>query len=158
MNNTQTSHEHWLDLAREMASSATCTDAQCGAVIVADNAVVGRGYNSPPGELESQRRCVRHKDSYHLKVTDKTCCVHAEQRAIMDALRTHPDKLVGSTLYFVRIDAQGAVAPSGAPYCTICSKMALDVGIAYFALVHRDGIRLHTTGEYNTLSYAYQGA
>lgn len=151
-------HEHWIDLARETACGATCTDARCGAVIVADNVVIGRGYNSPPGERESQRRCARHKDSYHRKVTDKTCCVHAEQRAIIDALRTRPDKLAGSTLYFVRIDAEGAVAPSGTPYCTICSKMALDVGIAYFALMHADGIRLHDTQEYNTLSYAYQSA
>ncbi len=152
----QTTHEHWIDVARKIAGSATCARAQCGTVIVADGIVIGRGFNSPPGEHGTQRRCLVQKDSYDRKVTDKTCCVHAEQRAIIDALRTHPDKLADSTLYFVRLDAQGAVAPSGAPYCTICSKMALDVGIAYFALVHPEGVRLYETKEYNTLSYAYR--
>jgi len=38
------------------------------------------------------------KDSLDRKVTDKTCCMHAEQRAIFDALRRNPEKLDGSKM------------------------------------------------------------
>jgi hypothetical protein len=31
--------------------------------------------------------------SYHRKVTDKTCCIHAEQRALFDALKNHPEQI-----------------------------------------------------------------
>jgi deoxycytidylate deaminase len=37
-------------------------------------------------------------------VTDKTCCIHAEQRAIMNALRNHPNEIEGADLYFMRLD------------------------------------------------------
>lgn len=57
--------------------------------------------------MEDQRQCSCSKDSYHKKVTDKTCCIHAEQRAIMDALRKNPDKIAGSRLYFIRLDDNG---------------------------------------------------
>jgi hypothetical protein len=43
---------------------------------------------------ENQRRCSNDKDKYNKKVTDKTCCVHAEQRAIMNALIDAPDKII----------------------------------------------------------------
>ena len=39
------------------------------------------------------KRCTCDKASYHRKVTDKTCCIHAEQRAIMNALRNHPEEI-----------------------------------------------------------------
>jgi hypothetical protein len=90
-------------------------------------------------------------------VTDKTCCVHAEQRAIMDALSSHPDKIKGSRLYFVRLDSEGNISPAGDPYCTHCSKLALDAGIAEFTLCRADGLAVYDTEEYNLVSYQYQG-
>jgi len=88
-------------------------------------------------------------------VTDKTCCVHAEQRAIMDALRNHPKEMIGSTLYFIRLYEDWNMSFSGKPYCTICSKMALDVGISEFVLWHKNGIVAYSTEEYNLISYRY---
>jgi hypothetical protein len=63
----------------------------------------------------------------------------------------------GATLYFTSVDPSGEMLRSGHPYCTICSKMALEVGIAYFGLWHEEGIRLYGTEEYNLLSYQYPG-
>ena len=83
--------------------------------------------------------------------------MHAEQRAIMDALRNYPNAIDGSRLYFVRLSGDGEVKFSGAPYCTICSKMSLDVGIKEFVLHHEEGICVYDTEEYNTLSYLYLG-
>ncbi|MFP4119123.1 MAG: deaminase [Candidatus Woesearchaeota archaeon] len=150
-------HKRFMELAVEEALKATCERSRCGSVIVADGEVIGKGYNSPPGELESQRRCSNTKTMYHQKVTDKTCCVHAEQRAIMDALQKNPEKIRGSRLYFIRLDDDGKMSFAGKPYCTICSKMALDVGIKEFVLYHEDGITAYETDEYNDLSYSYEG-
>ena len=147
--------QHWIDGAVEVARKATCLRSKCGSVIVNGGVIIGEGYNSPAHEDELQRRCNIAKDSYHRKVTDKTCCVHAEQRAIMDALQKNPAKLIGATLYFIRLDEQNNATVAGQPYCTICSKMALDAGIAEFVLWHKRGICVYTTEEYNTLSYQY---
>ncbi|PIN96555.1 hypothetical protein COU39_00705 [Candidatus Micrarchaeota archaeon CG10_big_fil_rev_8_21_14_0_10_60_32] len=141
--------------AAEAASKSACERAKCGSVIVKEDRVIGSGCNGPPQNLEEQRRCSNSKDAYHKKVTDKTCCVHAEQRAIMAALRENPGKIAGSTLYFVRLNNDGTQAPAGRPYCTICSKMALDAGIAEFVLWHEKGMAAYETGEYNALSFQY---
>ena len=97
------------------------------------------------------------KDTYHKKVADKTCCVHAEQRAIMDALKKNSQELKGSTLYFIRLDLDNNILKAGRPYCTHCSKLALDSGIKQFVLWHEEGIALYDTEEYNELSFKYQG-
>ena len=110
----------------------------------------------PAQNLESQRRCHCDKAQYHRKVTDKTCCIHAEQRAILDALKSASDQLPGSDLYFIRLDQEGKITKAGEPYCTICSKMALEVGVKNFHLWHAEGIVAYDTEEYNILSYQYQ--
>jgi deoxycytidylate deaminase len=137
-----------------IAESATCERSLCGAVIVSGGKIIGFGFNSPAGGEES--RCQTLKKDYDLKVTDKTCCVHAEQRAIMDALRKNYEKIFGSRLYFVRLDKEGNISFAGKPYCTICSKMALDVGVAEFVLYREDGVCVYDTKEYNDLSFGYK--
>lgn len=139
--------------AAEIASNSTCECSKCGSIIVKGGMIIGEGYNSPP--KEEQRRCSHSKDSYHEKVTDKTCCVHAEQRAIMNALRNNSEELEGSRLYFIRLNDAGEPIRAGKPYCTICSKMALDVGIKEFVLWHDEGICVYETDEYNDLSFEY---
>lgn len=142
--------------AVEIARKATCSRSRCGSVIAKDGEIIGEGFNSPAGGLESRRRCACAKSDLDSKVTDKTCCVHAEQRAIMDALAKNPDKLPGATLYFVRLDGEGVPKRSGEPYCTICSKMSLDSGIAEFVLWKPEGYAAYPTEEYDALSYAYR--
>lgn len=70
--------------------------------MVKNNKVIGRGYNSPPGDIEP-KTCIKDILPKNFK-SDKTCCVHAEQRAIMDALRHYPHEIEGSTLFFVKVD------------------------------------------------------
>ncbi|EKD25508.1 MAG: hypothetical protein ACD_80C00041G0007 [uncultured bacterium (gcode 4)] len=147
----------YITEAAEIALQSTCERARCGCVIVWEDEVIGTWFNSPSGEQESQRRCSCDKNSYNKKVTDKTCCVHAEQRAIMNTLIDNPDKIIGARLYFIRIDDEGKPAKAGKPYCTICSKMTLDAGVKEFVLWHEEGICVYDTDEYNTLSFAYAG-
>lgn len=151
----------YIAKAAEIALNSTCERSRCGSLIVQNDEIIGSGFNSPPQNSEEQRRCSYPKDSYHPKVTDKTCCVHAEQRAIMDALRNNPDKIAGSRLYFIRLDKDGTysktVVQSGKPYCTMCSKMSLDVGIKEFVLKHEEGICVYDAAEYNFLSFQFKG-
>ena len=85
----------YMQEAVQVAKNATCARSRCGAVIAKDGKIIGSGFNSPPRNLEGQRRCQNKKSIYNKKVTDKTCCIHAEQRAIFDALKTNPEKIRG---------------------------------------------------------------
>jgi len=147
--------EYFIHEAIKEAKKSTCYRSKCGAIIVKDNEIIGIGFNSPPGDLESQRRCFVSKNDYDKKVTDKTCCIHAEQRAIIDALRRNPEKIKDSVLYFIRLDENGNKTFAGKLYCTICSKIALDVGIKSFVLWHEKGICVYDIEEYNDLSFKY---
>jgi len=145
----------FINEAVTIAKNSTCQRSKCGAIIVYRGEVIGRGFNSPAKNLETQRRCDLKKNSYNKKVTDKTCCVHAEQRAMIDALKNSSKKLIGAELYFIRLDENQNKSVSEKPYCTICSKMALDIGIKKFILLHNQGICSYDTEEYNKLSYNY---
>jgi deoxycytidylate deaminase len=145
----------FFEEAATIAKQATCQRSKCGAIIVKDKEIIGRGFNSPAKDSESQRRCYLEKSSYDKKVTDKTCCIHAEQRAMFDALKNNTEKLVESELYFIRLDENNNPSFSGKPYCTICSKMALDLGIKNFILLHEEGPTSYDTEEYNKISYEY---
>ncbi len=145
---------HYFLLAAEQAKQSTCNRARCGTVIVNNTTICGKGYNSPAGNLESRRMCFKRNFDPGFK-SDKSCCVHPEQRAIMDALRHYPENIQGSQLYFMRLDPSGSPLPAGEPYCTICSKMSLDSGIGEFLLWNGDAIISYPTEEYDRLSYAY---
>ena len=147
----------YIAKAAQIALSSACGRAKCGSVIVQDDKIIGSGFNSQPRNKENRGKCAVSKDSYHKKVTDKTCCIHAEQRAVMDALRKNPEKLEGSRLYFIRLDENGKPSRAGKPYCTICGKMVLDAGIDEFVLWNEEGVCVYGTEEYNELSYKYTG-
>ena len=145
----------WMQHAAETAKRSLCLRAYCGTVIVKEGEIIGKGYNAPPLDDLNQRICLE-KPSPHGKPTyDRTCCLHAEWRALFDALKNNPTKLAGSQLFFTRVDQNGEITKSGKPYCTVCSRLSLDSGVKEFVLWHEEGIAVYTTAEYNTLSYNY---
>lgn len=149
--------EKWMRAAAEVAKQATCQRGKGGAVIMKDGEIVGHGYNAPPRDDERNQKCHLEMPR-HPKLkqkSDRTCCMHAEWRAIMGALRNHPDKIVGSQLFFAGLDESGNMRKSGRPYCTVCSRLALDTGVAEFVLWHENGITAYPTDEYNDLSYDF---
>lgn len=148
-------HSNYFEEARKVATRAKCTRAKCGAVVVSRGGeIVGRGYNAPPLEDESQRMCDTKLDQSIKKNNDKTCCVHAEWNAILDALKNSSEKVAGSTLYFMRVDEEGNFTEAGDPYCTVCSRLALQSGVAEFALWN-GGPDIVDTKKYNIKSYEY---
>ena len=146
--------EKYFELARQEAVKAGCLRDKCGAVVVMDCIVVGAGYNGPPSGAEANRKCDLELTSSSKPKADRTCCVHAEWRAIIDAIQNKKD-ITGSTLYFTRVDNAGVIKKSGQPYCTVCSRLALDTGVRYFALWQEEGIKLFDTKDYNDLSYKF---
>lgn len=145
---------HYMDQAITLATFSCCLRSKCGAVIVKDNQLIGSGFNSPPLNIPLEQ-CIKDSLPPDFK-SDKTCCIHAEQRAIYDALASNPTKLPGSRLYFIRIDENSNKLYSGQPYCTMCSKAALDTEIAEFVLWHKEGIAVYNTKEYNDLSFKFR--
>ncbi len=150
-----TDHYDYFVEAQLVACNASCLKAKCGSVVVdIDGNIIGLGFNAPPLEDESQRKCSASFDTDIKPKYDKTCCVHAEWAAILDALRTAPDKVKGSTLYFMRIGEKDEFTDAGVPFCTVCSRLALQAGIAQFGLWN-DGPEMWDTAEYNLVSYQH---
>lgn len=143
----------FFEMAAETAKDATCFRAKCGSVIVKDSIVIGRGYNAPPLNDEGQRLCVANINTLAKPKYDKTCCVHAEWNAVIDACKTNADKLAGSVLYFMRIDEQGEFTDAGDPFCTVCSRLTMASGVAEFALYNNEGADIYPLDEYNLKSY-----
>lgn len=143
----------FIKMAAEQAKKATCLRAMCGTVIVKNGEVIGEGYNSPPLNDESQRVCNIEKDFTKKPKYDKTCCVHAEWRAILDASKRNADKLPGSTLYFTRVDDSGNFIDSGDPFCTVCSRLTMEVCVSKVVLHNKNGADIYKAKEYNNKSY-----
>lgn len=146
--------KRWMKEAARIAQKALCHKAKCGTIVVKDGKIIGEGYNAPPLDREENRRC-GEKSATGKPRYDYTCCVHAEWRAISDALKRNHDKIAGAKLYFARVDDAGEIKKSGEPYCTACSRFALDAGVDYFLLWHERGIGEYPAREYNQLSYQY---
>jgi len=142
------------------ATKSKCLRARCGSIIIntdifGQTQIIGRGYNSPPGDCPIAL-CRKNNLPTDFK-SDRTCCIHAEQRAIVDALLHYPGLVHGAKLYFLRLTTEGLPAVAGDPYCTICSKMALDAGLVTFALWQGQGFVEYETNFYNEWSFGAKG-
>lgn len=124
------------DVARK--KSLCKRNAHYGAAIFNRDVLVGEGANAPPLDACIER-CLKDVLPRNFR-SDPTCCVHAEQNAVLDAAKKHPELLSGATLYLTKIDGQNTPVPAGKPYCTICSKTVLNAGIAYWVLRHEEGV------------------
>lgn len=143
----------FFEAAAESANNATCLRAKCGSVVISNSIIIGKGFNSPALDDEAQRLCEVEMDTSVKPKYDKTCCIHAEWRAVLDACKTSVDKLAGSVLYFMRIDASGNFTDAGEPFCTVCSRFTMEAGISEFALYNNQGADVYPLDEYNLKSY-----
>ncbi len=146
----------YMTICEIEARKSLCLRKKCGSIIVyGTRDIIGKGFNGPPGNIRLER-CLKDDLPRDFK-SDRTCCVHAEQRAIIDALRKFPNQLEGGRIYFLALNMDNQREFAGKPYCTICSKMALDVGIKEYVLWHSEGLTVYDTQEYNELSFAFRG-
>lgn len=145
----------YFEMAAKVAQQAKCHRAKCGTVIVKDGKVIGSGYNGPALDDESRRTCNAEWDISIKPKYDKTCCIHAEWRAILDACKRAGTDVEDSTLYFVRMDEHGSFTDAGEPFCTVCSRLTMEAGIAEFALWNNNGADVYPAAEYDAQSYAF---
>jgi len=103
--------DYFLQIARDVATRATCPRRHVGAVIVRDRRILSTGYNgSPPGQ--------KHCTEVGCLMEDDRCIrtLHAEQNAIIQAA-LHGVSTEGATLY-------GTCRP-----CHVCARMIVGAGI-----------------------------
>jgi deoxycytidylate deaminase len=145
----------FFEAAATVAQDATCLRAKCGTVIVKNGEIIGQGYNGPALDDEANRTCDSQYDLSTKPKYDKTCCIHAEWRAILDACKRNAQKIGGSVLYFMRTDAEGNFTDAGEPFCTTCSRLTLESGVGHFALWNAGGADMYDAAEYNQKSYEF---
>lgn len=146
----------FLNLAENQARLSGCKNARNGSVIIRHGLVIGRGFNSPPLNKREFRTCLDEYPVPKKKAKfDRTCCVHAEWRAVMNAFENHPRLIKGSTLYHARLDEKGKLVKMDKPFCTTCSRIMLDSGVKGFVTRHKKGVVSYPMGEFNKLSYKF---
>lgn len=147
--------ESYFQFAAMVAQEATCRRARCGAVIVQDGEVIGEGYNSPPLNDEGQRMCDSPKDVARKPKYDKTCCLHAEWRAVLDAYKKNAQKVKGATLYFVRLGEAANFDDFGQPFCTTCSRLMMEAELSDYRVWNNSGVDVYPLAEYNQKTYEF---
>ena len=145
----------WIEEAANVARQSPCLRAHCGSVIVKNGEIIGRGFNSPPQNNPEYRTCMNEYEIPAGFRHDRTCCIHSEQRSVMDAIRQGHDTK-GSKIYFVNVDEDKNKIQAYRIVCTICSRTVLDAGISEFVLYWTDGVRSYDTHEFDQLSFQYK--
>jgi dCMP deaminase len=124
-------HEYFMNIARQVATRATCDRKQVGAVIVRDKTILSTGYN---GSI----RGLAHCDEAGHMMEDGHCVrtVHAEANAICQAARNGV-QIEGSDLY------------TTASPCWSCFRLIANSSIrrVYFGEFYRDERSLEVARE-----------
>jgi dCMP deaminase len=114
--------EYFMNIAREVASRATCDRKHVGAVIVRDKSILATGYN---GSIRGLPHC--DEDGHLMEEGHCVRTVHAEANAIVQAARNG-----------VRIDG-GSIYVTASP-CWGCFRLIANAGIikVVFGEFYRD--------------------
>lgn len=102
---------YFLEVARVVATRATCDRAHIGTVLVKDKYIISSGYNGAPHGLSHCDQVGHLMENGHCVRT-----THAEQNAIIQAA-VHGSSTKGATLYSTH-------SP-----CKICAKIILNAHI-----------------------------
>ena len=113
-------NEYFINIAKEVASRATCPRASVGAVIVKDNRILSTGYN---GALPGEPHCTDVGCLMENNHCERT--IHAETNAVAQAARFGVC-IDGATLYCWSIQ-HSAGKPVAS--CTKCTQVMRAAGI-----------------------------
>jgi dCMP deaminase len=121
---------YYLDLAETVSKRSTCLRKHYGAVIVNNDEVISTGYvGAPRGRKNCTDlgECIRNKLNIPRGERYELCrSVHAEANAIISASR---DKMLGSSLYLVGVDAEHGNYIENSSCCSMCKRMVINAGI-----------------------------
>lgn len=110
---------YFMNIARLVATRATCIRRRVGCVAVRNRRILATGYNGAPAGLDhcDQVGCLREELQVPSGQRHELCrAVHAEQNAIIQAA-THGVQLSSASLYITHTP------------CSICAKMLINAGI-----------------------------
>ena len=113
--------DYYTNICIQVSLRSTCVRRKVGAIIVKNDRILSTGYNGSPSGLpnciDDCNRCYRSKHNIPSgQMLDLCFAVHAEQNAIMNALKTGED-LKGAVLYVNTFP------------CSTCFKLAIQSGI-----------------------------
>jgi len=112
-------NDYFIEMAYYVATRATCTRRQVGAVIVKEKHILATGYNGAPRGIAHcfDSGCLRDKLNIPSGERHELCvALHAEQNAIIQAAY-HGIAIAGSEIYCTTHP------------CSICAKMIINAGI-----------------------------
>jgi dCMP deaminase len=114
--------EYFMNIAKQVATRATCDRKHVGAVIVRDKSILATGYN---GSIRGLNHC--DEDGHMMEDGHCVRTIHAEANAVIQAARNG-----------VRID-QATIYVSASP-CWNCFKMIANAGLTriVFGEFYRD--------------------
>jgi dCMP deaminase len=104
--------DYFMQIARDVATRATCLRRQVGAVLVRDRRILTTGYNGAPMGLE---HCV--DVGCHMVNGHCVRCLHAEQNAIIQGA-------------FFGVSTDKATLYCTHQPCNMCAKMIANAGIS----------------------------
>ena len=111
--------EYFMQLARDVASRATCLRRQVGAVIVKDDQILSTGYNGSPKGMPhcDTLGCLREELQVPSGERYELCrSIHAEANAVIQAAHNGV-RIAGSTMYVTDMP------------CYMCAKLIVNAGI-----------------------------
>ena len=121
---------YYLDIADTVLERSTCLRRKYGAIIVKNDSIISTGYNGAPRgrkNCNDLMSCMRDKLNIPRGERYELCrSVHAEANAIIAASR---ERMLGSTVYMVCIDAKTRELVSGTSSCMMCKRQIINAGI-----------------------------
>jgi len=145
---------HEAELAQQMVERAAklAQDSHArtrhAAVLVTDGSLVAWGTNGVPLPGEDHCYCKTGEFGNH-----DYCRTHAEQRAI--TLAREGDgwrRLPGSTLVYVRLEADDSVRLAEPHFCARCARLALSLGVAQWIFALSDGLVGYSSPHYDAVA------
>ena len=140
--------ENLLPQAAVVAVKSPCAKSKRGVLVFrSDGTVVGRGVNAQPAPFACD-------GSETCRASCAKLCEHAEQAALRDAGRLHPQ----AVLHMLHVKVVNGVAvPSGPPSCWQCSRAILAAGISTVWLLHEDGVRGYSAEDFHRRTLEHEG-
>jgi deoxycytidylate deaminase len=147
--NRQDSHvaQQMVERAAELARDSHARTRHA-AVLVKDSSLLAWGTNGVPFPGEDHCYCKFGEFGHH-----DQCRTHAEQRAITLAREGDGWRMLeGSTLIYVRLEADDSVRLEVPHFCARCSRLALSLGVAEWIFALSDGLAGYSAADYDRVA------
>jgi deoxycytidylate deaminase len=118
------------------------------AVLVKDDSLLAWGNNGVPFPGEDHCYCKFGESGHH-----DQCRTHAEQRAITLAREGNGWRMLqGSTLIYVRLEADDSVRLAEPHFCARCSRLALSLSVAEWTFALSEGLAGYSSADYDRVA------